>query len=91
MPSTHDQMIKCDWTCGALRIRAEASPSKPSSPTQRAPLKRGRAPNRSEAGGGPVRGPRALSPARISASHARSSSSTIDSTASKGARSWPSR
>ena len=27
MPSTHDQMIKCDWTCGALRIRAEASPS----------------------------------------------------------------
>ena len=90
MPSTHDQMIECDWTCAALRIRAEVSPPQ-AVVTGAASASQEGALSADPKRGGLVRGPRPLSPARISASYARSSSSTIDSTASKGARSWPSR
>ena len=91
MPSTHDQMIECDWTCAALRIRAEVSPPQAVVTGAASASQEGERSQPVRSGVALCAVPERCRPLRIGASYARSSSSTIDSTASKGARSWPSR
>jgi hypothetical protein len=39
VPSTHDQMIECDWTCARYASEPRFRVPKPSPTAQRAPLK----------------------------------------------------